>query len=37
MAFAVVGLISPGVTIQNPECVSKTFPDFFATLASLNN
>jgi 3-phosphoshikimate 1-carboxyvinyltransferase len=37
MAFAVVGLMTPGVTIQNPECVSKTFPDFFAMLAGLNN
>jgi 3-phosphoshikimate 1-carboxyvinyltransferase len=35
MAFSVVGLMIAGMKIQNPECVSKTFPDFFATLAKL--
>jgi len=35
MAFSVVGLTVPGVQIQNPACVAKTFPDFFATLAKL--
>ena len=29
MAFALVGLRAPGVTIENPGCVSKTFPDYF--------
>src|ERR1700693_1378956 len=37
MAFSVVGLRIPGVTIQNPSCVSKTFPDFFDQLAKLAN
>jgi 3-phosphoshikimate 1-carboxyvinyltransferase len=37
MAFAVVGLKIPGVKIQNPACVSKTFPNFFETLSALRN
>jgi 3-phosphoshikimate 1-carboxyvinyltransferase len=32
MAFALVGLRAPGVTIENPGCVSKTFPDYFKVL-----
>jgi len=32
MAFAVIGLAQPGVTINNPDCVNKTFPDFFKYL-----
>jgi 3-phosphoshikimate 1-carboxyvinyltransferase len=35
MAFSLIGLRVPGVTIENPECVSKTFPNFFETLATL--
>jgi 3-phosphoshikimate 1-carboxyvinyltransferase len=35
MAFALVGLRAPGVTITDPGCVSKTFPNFFEVLASL--
>ncbi|MBE3134834.1 MAG: 3-phosphoshikimate 1-carboxyvinyltransferase, partial [Acidobacteria bacterium] len=35
MAFALVGLGTPGVTIENPGCVSKTFPGFFAALDHL--
>ena len=35
MAFSVVGLMIPGVKIQNPGCVAKTFPEFFETLAKL--
>jgi 3-phosphoshikimate 1-carboxyvinyltransferase len=35
MAFALVGLRVPGVTIENPGCVAKTFPDFFKVLAAL--
>jgi 3-phosphoshikimate 1-carboxyvinyltransferase len=35
MAFSLIGLRVPGVTIENPECVSKTFPYFFETLATL--
>jgi 3-phosphoshikimate 1-carboxyvinyltransferase len=32
MAFAVTGLRVPGVVIENPACVGKTFPDYFARL-----
>lgn len=35
MAFALVGLRAPGITIQNPECVSKTFPNYFEVLETL--
>jgi len=37
MAFSIVGLRIPGVRIQDPACVSKTFPDFFEQLALLRN
>jgi 3-phosphoshikimate 1-carboxyvinyltransferase len=29
MSFAVAGLKIPGVTIEDPECVAKSFPDFW--------
>jgi len=29
MSFALAGLKCPGIRINNPECCSKTFPDFF--------
>ena len=29
MSFALVGLAVEGIVINDPECVSKTFPDFF--------
>ena len=32
MAFALVGLRVPGVRVENPGCVAKTFPDYFAVL-----
>jgi 3-phosphoshikimate 1-carboxyvinyltransferase len=35
MAFAVAGLAVPGVSIEDPGCVSKSFPDFFERLESL--
>jgi 3-phosphoshikimate 1-carboxyvinyltransferase len=35
MAFALIGLRVPGVTIENPGCVSKTFPDYFHVLEQL--
>jgi 3-phosphoshikimate 1-carboxyvinyltransferase len=35
MAFALTGLHSPGVSIANPDCVSKTFPNYFEVLNSL--
>ena len=34
MCFAILGLRVPGIRIQNPSCVKKTFPDFFQKLAS---
>jgi len=35
MAFSLIGLRMPGVTIENPGCVSKTFPNFFEVLETL--
>ena len=35
MAFSLVGLRVPGISIENPACVSKTFPDFFRVLEGL--
>jgi 3-phosphoshikimate 1-carboxyvinyltransferase len=35
MSFAVMGLRSPGITVADPHCVGKTFPDFFQVLDSL--
>jgi 3-phosphoshikimate 1-carboxyvinyltransferase len=35
MSFAVAGLQAPGVVIEDPECVAKTFPDFFERLEGL--
>ncbi|MEM7734748.1 MAG: 3-phosphoshikimate 1-carboxyvinyltransferase [Deinococcota bacterium] len=35
MAFALAGLRIPGVVIHDPQCVTKTFPDFFERLANL--
>jgi 3-phosphoshikimate 1-carboxyvinyltransferase len=35
MAFSLIGLRFDGVTIENPSCVSKTFPNFFETLDGL--
>ncbi|MCA9835420.1 MAG: 3-phosphoshikimate 1-carboxyvinyltransferase [Trueperaceae bacterium] len=35
MAFALAGLRLPGVTIKDPSCVAKTFPEFFDVLESL--
>ena len=35
MAFAVLGLVVPGIRIENPGCVAKTFPGFFAVLHGL--
>jgi len=33
MCFAMLGLAVPGMRIRNPECVKKTFPNFFEKLA----
>jgi 3-phosphoshikimate 1-carboxyvinyltransferase len=35
MAFALIGLKIPGVTILGPDCVSKTFPNYYEVLAQL--
>ncbi|MEM8495771.1 MAG: 3-phosphoshikimate 1-carboxyvinyltransferase [Planctomycetota bacterium] len=35
MAFSVVGLARDGVTINDPACVNKTFPDYFDRLNEL--
>lgn len=35
MGFALTGLRAPGVTIANPACVTKTFPEFFQVLDDL--
>jgi 3-phosphoshikimate 1-carboxyvinyltransferase len=34
MCFAVLGLMVPGIKIKNPECVKKTFPNFFQKIAA---
>jgi 3-phosphoshikimate 1-carboxyvinyltransferase len=33
MCFATLGLKVPGIKLQNPACVKKTFPNFFQKLA----
>ncbi|MEW6284980.1 MAG: 3-phosphoshikimate 1-carboxyvinyltransferase [Chloroflexota bacterium] len=35
MAFSLIGLRVEGVVIENPSCVSKTFPNFFDVLQTL--
>ena len=35
MSFALIGLVSPGIVIDNPGCVSKTFPAYFEVLDQL--
>ena len=35
MAFSLVGLKTHGIRINNPECVSKTFPNYFEVLREL--
>ncbi len=35
MAFSLIGLRVNNVTIENPSCVSKTFPNYFEVLESL--
>jgi 3-phosphoshikimate 1-carboxyvinyltransferase len=36
MAFSLIGLRTEGITIENPSCVSKTFPNFFEVLKTLH-
>ncbi len=35
MSFAIAGLAIDGIVIKDPECVAKSFPDFWEKLASL--
>jgi 3-phosphoshikimate 1-carboxyvinyltransferase len=35
MSFALAGLRIPGVRINDPRCVEKTYPNFFQDLAKL--
>jgi 3-phosphoshikimate 1-carboxyvinyltransferase len=35
MAFSLIGLRVDGVTIEDPSCISKTFPNFFEVLETL--
>jgi 3-phosphoshikimate 1-carboxyvinyltransferase len=35
MSFALLGLVTPGIRIADPECVDKTFPDYFQVLDQL--
>ena len=36
MAFSLLGLVVPGIRIQNPSCVTKTLPDYFERLEALH-
>ncbi|MCG2784688.1 MAG: 3-phosphoshikimate 1-carboxyvinyltransferase [Anaerolineae bacterium] len=35
MAFSLIGLRAPGIEIENPGCVSKTFPNYFDVLEQM--
>ena len=35
MSFALAGLVVPGIEIADPDCVGKTFPDFFDVVETL--
>ena len=35
MSFALLGLVHPGVEIDDPRCVEKTFPRYFDVLDGL--
>ena len=35
MSFALAGLKIPGIRIENPSCVAKTYPGYWDVLASL--
>ena len=36
MAFSLIGLRAEGITLENPACVSKTFPNYFEVLETLH-
>jgi 3-phosphoshikimate 1-carboxyvinyltransferase len=35
MSFAILGCAVPGITIEEPACVAKTFPDYFDRLTAI--
>ena len=35
MAFSILGLRVEGITLDDPQCVGKTFPGFFDYLGNL--
>ncbi len=35
MAFSLIGLKVPGIEIENPGCVAKTFPEYFDVMGTL--
>ena len=35
MSFALLGLVTPGIMITDPDCVAKTFPDYWTRLDGL--
>lgn len=35
MSFAVLGLVRPGITIEEPACVAKTYPGFWEALRAV--
>jgi 3-phosphoshikimate 1-carboxyvinyltransferase len=35
MSLALIGLRAPGIEIEDPGCVVKTYPDYFTDLAKL--
>jgi 3-phosphoshikimate 1-carboxyvinyltransferase len=37
MAFALLGLVAPGIAIADPGCVAKTFPGYWELLADLRS
>jgi 3-phosphoshikimate 1-carboxyvinyltransferase len=37
MCFSLAALGDAAITINDPDCVSKTFPDYFAEFASISH
>ncbi|HRX78218.1 MAG TPA: 3-phosphoshikimate 1-carboxyvinyltransferase, partial [Pirellulaceae bacterium] len=37
MSFAVAGLRSPGIVINDPSCTRKTYPNFFEDLRRISS
>jgi 3-phosphoshikimate 1-carboxyvinyltransferase len=36
MAFSIIGLALPGISIKTPECVDKSYPEFFSVLERIS-